>query len=112
MEPGCGQLLNVNGDTVAGEIAAALPGSRLVFLTDVAGVLDGDGRLVQRLTRLRADELRRAGVLTGGMLPKIEAGFRAAGAGSSAIIVDGRAIGALAAAMGPSPIGTAFAYAV
>src|SRR5207237_3268036 len=57
-----GQLLNVNGDTVAGEIAAALPGSRLVFLTDVAGVLDAGGALVDRLSAERAGALRAAGV--------------------------------------------------
>ncbi|MHB8574059.1 MAG: acetylglutamate kinase [Dehalococcoidia bacterium] len=100
------QLLNVNGDTVAGEIAAALPGSRLVFLTDVAGVLDGDGSLVERLTPARSAELRVTGVLKGGMLPKIDACFRAAQAGGTPVIVDGRRPNALAAAVGPSPAGT------
>lgn len=103
---GTAQLLNVNADTVAGEIAAALPGSKLVFLTDVAGVLGGEGTLVRRLTPEESTRLRRTGVLKGGMIPKIDACLRAAAAGSRPVIVDGRQEHALTAAIGPEPAGT------
>lgn len=103
---GEGQLLNVNADTVAGAIAAAIPGSSLVFLTDVAGVLDGAGDLVRRLTAADSAQLRSAGVLKGGMLPKIDACLRAAASGSRAVVVDGRQPNALVAAVGREPTGT------
>ena len=106
---GTAQLLNVNGDTAAGEVAAALPGSRLVFLTDVAGVLDGDGRPIARLDADASTRLRDAGVLKGGMLPKIEACLRAAAAGARPVIVDGRTPHALLNASGAAPAGTVFA---
>ncbi len=100
------QLVNVNGDTIAGDIAAAIGRCRLVFLTDVSGVLDSDGALVETLDRAARDRLRRSGALTGGMLPKIEACVRAAESGASAVIVDGRREGALAAALAERPAGT------
>ncbi len=100
------QLLNVNADTVAGEVAATFSGSSLVFLTDVTGVLDGHGDVIPRLAVADSVRLRAAGVLKGGMLPKIDACLRAAGAGSKAIIVDGRQPNALMAAVGPEPTGT------
>jgi len=109
VQRGGDQLLNVNGDTAAGEVAAALPGSRLVFLTNVAGVLDGDGRPIVRLDAAESGRLRAAGVLTGGMLPKIDACLRAAAAGSRPVIVDGRAAHALQQAMAAAPAGTVFA---
>jgi acetylglutamate kinase len=101
-----GQILNVNGDTAAGEIAAALPRSWLVFLTDVPGVLDGAGRLIERLSAETSARLRADGTLKGGMIPKIDASLRAAGAGTTPLIVDGRQAHALANAVGASPIGT------
>lgn len=100
------QLLNVNADTAAGEIAAALPGSRLVFLTDVPGVLDRDGRLVERLSAEETRQLRAEGTLKGGMLPKIDACLRAAARGATPLIVDGRREHALAEAVGAAPVGT------
>lgn len=103
---GSGQLLNVNADTVAGEIAAVLNHCRLVFLTDVAGVQDGNGDLVHRLTSEDTNRLRGSGVLKGGMIPKIEACFRAAAAGSRPVIVDGRQEHALTKAIGTEPVGT------
>ncbi len=109
LQRGTAQLLNVNGDTAAGEVAAALPGSRLVFLTDVAGVLDGGGKPIARLDAEECARLRAAGVLKGGMLPKIDACLRAAGAGSRPVIVDGRAQHALLNATSAAPAGTVFA---
>lgn len=100
------QLLNVNADTVAGEVAAATGRCRLVFLTDVAGVLDGDGQIVATLDRATRERLRGAGVLKGGMLPKIDACVRAASAGATAVIVDGRQPHALSAALDTRPHGT------
>ena len=100
------QLVNVNGDTIAGDIAAAIGHCRLVFLTDVAGVLDDEGALVSILDAEARERLRASGALKGGMLPKIEACVRAARAGASAVIVDGRRKGALTAALAESPAGT------
>jgi acetylglutamate kinase len=100
------ELVNVNGDTMAGEVAAALGRCRLVFLTDVAGVLDADGVLVETLDAAARAHLRQAGALKGGMLPKIDACVLAAKAGASAVIVDGRIAGALAGALDERPRGT------
>ncbi len=71
-----GNLLNINADSVAGDIAAALGGNRLVFLTDVEGILDKSGSLVPSLDEAGAQELIAAGVISGGMLPKVEACLR------------------------------------
>jgi acetylglutamate kinase len=89
------QLLNVNADTAAGEIAAALPADRLVFLTDVAGVLDASGALRLALDAQQARALLDEGTIVGGMIPKVEAGLRAAAVGVQTVIADGRAEGAL-----------------
>ena len=85
-----GSLLNVNGDTAAGAIAASLRAERLVFLTDVAGVLDSSRRVIPRLTRRQARGLMRSNVVAGGMVPKLEACLTALNADSVAQIVDGR----------------------
>lgn len=89
------QPLNVNADTVAGDVAAALEAGRLVFLTDVPGVLDARGQVIARLSRSDALGLIEAGVAQGGMIPKLEAALVAAAAGARAFIVDGRAPHAL-----------------
>lgn len=72
-----GGALNVNGDTVAGELAFALGAQRLIFLTDVAGVMDGNGRVIPRLDRHTANLLASSGVVQGGMIPKLAACLRA-----------------------------------
>jgi len=84
-----GQLLNINADTAAGAIAAAIGASRLVFLTDVPGVMSG-GRVLETISAAEAHELMGAGVIEGGMIPKVEACLQAAAAGSRPVIVDGR----------------------
>ena len=89
------QLLNINADTAAGEVAAALAAERLVFLTDVAGVMDASGVVLAELDSVEAEELLRAGTVSGGMIPKVRAGLRAASAGVRTSIVDGREAGAL-----------------
>jgi acetylglutamate kinase len=65
--------LNINADTVAGDIASALGALSLIFLTDVPGVMDRAGNVLPALDRARADALRREGVITGGFIPKVEA---------------------------------------
>ncbi len=66
-------LLNLNGDTMTGALAAALPAGKLIFLTDVDGVLDSNKQLVQSLSTEQARDLMASGVIKGGMIPKIEA---------------------------------------
>ena len=83
-------MLNINADTAAGEIAAALSADRLVFLTDVEGVLDTSRRLIPRLTERQAKGLIHSKVAAGGMVPKLEACLTALQSGSKAQIVDGR----------------------
>lgn len=106
-EAGTGQLLNVNGDTVAGELAAALKAERLVFLTDVDGVRDAEGKPLRRIERAEAKALLASGVVTGGMIPKVEAALRAGDHGAAVSIVDGRQPHGLLAALEADPPGTA-----
>jgi acetylglutamate kinase len=84
------QLLNINGDTVAGAIAAALEARWLVFLTDVTGVRSSDGKLVERLSLEEAEGFMASGVIEGGMIPKVQACLTAARSGCQSVIVDGR----------------------
>ena len=100
------QLLNANADTAAGAIAAALHAERLVFLTDVAGVLDEDKRLVPSLTAAEARTMIERGIAGGGMIPKLEAAIDAAGAGCATRIIDGTTTGALAAVLAGEAGGT------
>lgn len=84
------QLLNVNADTAAGAIAAALNARRLVFLTDVPGVRSAGGETLAELTSADAGRLVSAGIIEGGMIPKVEACLKAVRAGAACTIVDGR----------------------
>lgn len=87
-----GQTLNVNGDTVAGAIAAALKADRLLLLTDVDGVRDGSGEVVTELTTDHIRTLTSDGVIAGGMIPKTETCLAAIEGGvRAAVILDGRA---------------------
>ena len=90
-----GSPLNINGDTVAGELAYALDAEQLVFLTDVTGVMDGGGRVIRRLDRRRANILSNSGVIQGGMIPKLSACLKALERSPVANIIDGRQPGAL-----------------
>lgn len=86
-----GQSLNVNADTAAGAIAAALAAERLLLLTDVRGVLDDKGELIERLTVKRAQSLIKQGTAKGGMIPKLETATDAVRGGVGAVaILDGR----------------------
>jgi acetylglutamate kinase len=83
-------LLNVNGDTAAGEIAAALAAEKLVFLTDVDGIHDGAGKAIPRLNLTEARDMLASGVASGGMIPKIEASLRALTTTQVVRIIDGK----------------------
>jgi acetylglutamate kinase len=89
------QVMNLNADTVAGELAAALTARRLVFLTDVAAVRGPGGRDMAALSAAEVEALIAGGSVSGGMVPKLRACARAAAAGIVCQIVDGRAAGAL-----------------
>lgn len=86
-----GHTYNINADTMAGAIAAALGAARLFLLTDVAGVLGADGELLTDLTPADINRLRAEGVIRGGMVPKLETCINAVGAGcEAAVVLDGR----------------------
>ena len=86
-----GSTYNINADTVAGAVAGAMKATRLLLLTDVAGVLDKSGNLVSRLPVGEARELIAEGVITGGMIPKIETCIEAVEKGvEGVVILDGR----------------------
>jgi acetylglutamate kinase len=86
-----GETFNINADTVAGAVAAAMAATRLLLLTDVAGVLDGDKRLISEMSAGHARELIADGTISGGMIPKVETCLEAVDGGvEAAVIVDGR----------------------
>ncbi|NQY40287.1 MAG: acetylglutamate kinase [Henriciella sp.] len=82
---------NVNADTAAGAVAAALQAKRLLLLTDVAGVLDKQGSLMREIRRDQVDGLMQDGTISGGMIPKLETAAKAVNMGvGGAVILDGR----------------------
>jgi acetylglutamate kinase len=83
-------LLNINGDTASGEIAAALAAEKLVFLTDVDGIHDGSGEVIASLNRVEAKNMLASRVASGGMIPKIEASLTALTATKVVRIIDGK----------------------
>jgi acetylglutamate kinase len=86
-----GETYNINADTAAGAIAAAVGASRLLLLTDVAGVLDKDGKLLENLTVSQVKTLMGDGTISGGMIPKLETCIEAIEGGvEGAVILDGR----------------------
>ena len=86
-----GQTYNINGDTAAGAIAAALEADRLLLLTDVAGVKNAEGDVVTALNAAEVEALTASGVISGGMIPKTETALKAVRNGVRACtIVDGR----------------------
>ncbi|MCH1568947.1 MAG: acetylglutamate kinase [Alphaproteobacteria bacterium] len=86
-----GQTLNVNADTAAGAIAAALGAERLLMLTDVDGVKDKKGKPIERLSKTQAARLVKNGTAQGGMIPKLETAIDAVKNGVAATaILDGR----------------------
>jgi acetylglutamate kinase len=85
-----GVVYNINADLGAGELAAALRAEKLIFLTDVIGICDKDGQLISELNVNQVPELVNENVLTGGMLPKVEAAGRALERVKRVHIIDGR----------------------
>ena len=100
------RILNVNADTSAGHIARALGADRLVFQTDVPGVLDATRRLIPRMTKRQAYDLIAGGIAAGGMIPKIEACADALDTVGSGHIIDGREAGALLRCCEGEDVGT------
>lgn len=88
---GDGETYNINADTMAGAIAAALGAKRLFLLTDVAGVMDKSGALLTDLTPADVARLQEDGTISGGMIPKLETCVHAVQAGcEAAVVLDGR----------------------
>src|SRR6266851_2081202 len=86
-----GATYNINADTVAGAIAAAVKAARFLLLTDMPGVLDAKAALIPELTAAEARSLIASGIISGGMTPKVETCLDAvAGGVDAAVIVDGR----------------------
>ena len=86
-----GETYNINADTVSGAVAAAVKATRLLLLTDVAGVLDGDKRLLSEITAGSARQMIADGIISGGMIPKVETCLDAVDGGvEAAVILDGR----------------------
>jgi len=86
-----GETYNINADTMAGAIAAALGAARLFLLTDVTGVLDQDKNLLTDLTPADIARLQADGTISGGMIPKLETCIHAVEAGcEAAVVLDGR----------------------
>ncbi len=91
-----GETFNVNGDTAAGAIAAALKADRLLLLTDVAGINNSDGEVVTELTPGQVQTMIDDGSISGGMIPKAETALKAIKGGVRAVVIlDGRASNAV-----------------
>lgn len=86
-----GETLNINADSFASALAARMKAKRLLLLTDVAGVMDKDKKLIQSLSVADARALIRDGTISGGMIPKVEGCIEVVEAGVEAVvIIDGR----------------------
>lgn len=87
-----GETFNINGDTAAGAIAAALKADRLLLLTDVSGVKNAEGEVLTELTTDQIKQMTEDGTIAGGMIPKTQTALDALAAGVRAtVILDGRA---------------------
>jgi acetylglutamate kinase len=82
-----GETLNVNADTFASAIAVKMKAKRLLLLTDVDGVLDKDKKLIEELNIEQARKLIKDGVITGGMIPKVEGCIEVVEAGVEAVVI-------------------------
>jgi len=86
-----GETFNINADTAAGAIAAAVGASRLLMLTDVKGVLNKKGKLISEMTAAQGQANIRNGTIKGGMIPKTETCIKSVSDGvEAAVILDGR----------------------
>ncbi|SDT89219.1 acetylglutamate kinase [Stappia sp. ES.058] len=82
-----GETYNINADTFAGAIAGSLDAKRLLFLTDVPGVLDADGKLIKELSVAQARALIDDGTISGGMIPKVETCIEAIERGVEGVVI-------------------------
>ena len=86
-----GQTYNINADTAAGYIAAAIGATKLIMMTDVEGVLDKEKKLINRLSSAEVRKLQKDGTIAGGMIPKLETCLFALEEGvEAATVLDGR----------------------
>jgi len=86
-----GETFNINADAAAGAIASAMGARRFLLLTDVAGVLDASGKLIENIYSKEAAKLIKDGTITGGMIPKVTTCLKAVDDGvNAAVIMDGR----------------------
>ena len=89
-----GNTYNINGDTAAAYIAGALGAERLIMMTDIAGVMmdkDDPGSLIPSITVSEAEKLKEQGIISGGMIPKVDCCMEALKAGvNNVVIMDGR----------------------
>lgn len=86
-----GKALNINADTVAGRVAGALGAEKLVLLTDIAGILDREKKLVAELDGRAAERAIDEGVISGGMIPKVRSCLDALDQGVGSVhVIDGR----------------------
>lgn len=99
-----GQHYNINADTTAGAVAKALEAEQLVMVTDVPGILHGEGsdaRLIDQITPKQIEQLITAGTIHGGMIPKVRAAAASVIEGVKSVrIVDGNAPGVLTGVVG------------
>ncbi len=84
-----GEVLNINADDAAADLARGLHAAKLLYLSDVPGILDAEGRLLSVLTDEQVRELIAKDVIRGGMIPKAEAALRALEAAGHIHIIDG-----------------------
>ncbi len=98
--------INVNGDDIVGELAVALNAETLIFLTDVDGIHDGEGKFVKELSRNEIASLMSSGAISGGMIPKARSALTALKTASKVQIVDGRRPHALLNAVEGNGFGT------
>jgi acetylglutamate kinase len=86
-----GETYNINGDDITSAVACSLTAEKLIYMTDTDGILDKKGKRIQSITKTKAKQLIKSGVISGGMLPKINAALEAIDSGVNKVhIVDGR----------------------
>ncbi|MDO5045795.1 acetylglutamate kinase [Campylobacter sp.] len=82
---------NINADLCASAVASKLKAEKIMFLTDTAGILDGEKNLISKLDERSISELKSSGVISGGMIPKVDAALECVKSGvKNAHIIDGR----------------------
>ena len=101
-----GKLLNINGDTAAGEIAKELGADSLVFMTDVEGIMNSSNEVISKIDSKEGYDLIQSGTVAGGMIPKLEACLNALENVNTAQIIDGRKTGSLLALVDGNSFGT------